>query len=97
MEEKLAKLRGGAALVRPEERKAVDDIYAVKISQWRKRKRMFKDLWDALTENSPKNLKEFKVMEVPIKLLLRLPSIFDLISVNHCRKNLELSMMKMLE
>ncbi|MCI09061.1 homologous-pairing protein 2 [Trifolium medium] len=31
-----------------------------KISQWRKRKRMFRDLWDTLTENSPKDPKEFK-------------------------------------
>lgn len=62
MEEKLVKLRGGVALVRPEERKAVEEMFAEKLSQWRKRKRMFKDLWDAITENSPKDLKEFKVM-----------------------------------
>ncbi|GLT91779.1 hypothetical protein SLE2022_096520 [Rubroshorea leprosula] len=60
MEDKLDKLRGGVTLVKPEERKAIDEIYSEKISQWRKRKRMFKDLWDAITENSPKDLKEFK-------------------------------------
>ncbi|XP_031401018.1 homologous-pairing protein 2 homolog [Punica granatum] len=60
MEEKLKELRGGVTLVRPEDRKAVEDTYREKISQWRKRKRMFKDLWDAITENSPKDLKEFK-------------------------------------
>ncbi|KAF5745278.1 ous-pairing protein 2 [Tripterygium wilfordii] len=60
MEDKLMKLRGGVTLVRPEDRKAVEEIYSEKISQWRKRKRMFKDLWDAITENSPKDIKEFK-------------------------------------
>ncbi|XP_061375140.1 homologous-pairing protein 2 homolog [Gastrolobium bilobum] len=60
MENRLTKLRGGVTLVRPEERKAVEDMFSEKISQWRKRKRMFKDLWDTLTENSPKDPKEFK-------------------------------------
>ena len=62
MEKKLVKLRGGVALVNPEERKAVEDMFSEKLSQWRKRKRMFKELWDTLTENSPKDLKEFKVL-----------------------------------
>ncbi|KAI3433238.1 uncharacterized protein J3R85_007136 [Psidium guajava] len=60
MEEKLEKLREGVTLVKPEERKAVQDLFAEKIRQWRRRKRMFKDLWDTITENSPKDLKEFK-------------------------------------
>lgn len=60
MEEKLTKLRGGVTLVSPEERKAIEALYSSTISQWRKRKRMFKDIWDSITENSPKNLKEFK-------------------------------------
>lgn len=60
MEKKLIKLRGGVTLVTPEERKAVEELYADMISQWRKRKRMFKDVWDTITENSPKDIKEFK-------------------------------------
>ncbi|GLT76623.1 hypothetical protein SLA2020_482750 [Shorea laevis] len=60
MEDKLDKLRGGVTLVKPEERKAIEEMYSEKISHWRKRKRIFKDLWDAITENSPKDLKEFK-------------------------------------
>ncbi|XP_031249558.1 homologous-pairing protein 2 homolog [Pistacia vera] len=60
MEDKLAKLRGGVTLVKPEERKAVEKMYLEKVSQWRKRKRMFKDIWDTITENSSKDLKEFK-------------------------------------
>ncbi|KAL3824075.1 hypothetical protein ACJIZ3_020104 [Penstemon smallii] len=60
MEEKLIQLRQGVTLVSPEERKAVEKLYVDMINQWRRRKRMFKDVWDAITENSPKNLKEFK-------------------------------------
>lgn len=62
MEIKLTKLRGGVTLVKPEERKAIEDMYENAISQWRKRRRMFKDVWDTITENSPKDLKEFKVL-----------------------------------
>lgn len=61
MEEKLVKLREGITLVRPEDKKAVEDMYADKINQWRKRKRMFRDIWDTVTENSPKDVKELKV------------------------------------
>ncbi|XP_061987467.1 homologous-pairing protein 2 homolog [Populus nigra] len=60
MEDRLVKLRKGVTLVRPEERKAIAEMYSEKVSQWRKRKRMFKDVWDAITENLPKDLKEFK-------------------------------------
>jgi len=61
MESKLTKLRGGVTLVKPEERKAIEDLYVQAIGHWRKRKRMFRDIWDAITENLPKDLKEFKV------------------------------------
>ncbi|KFK43595.1 hypothetical protein AALP_AA1G146800 [Arabis alpina] len=60
MEEKLIKLREGITLVRPEDRKAIEDMYSDKITQWRKRKRMFRDVWDTVTENSPKDIKELK-------------------------------------
>ncbi|KAM6548141.1 hypothetical protein CsatB_019817 [Cannabis sativa] len=45
-----------------EGRRSVEKLYTDKISQWRKRRRMFKDLWGAIIENLPKNLKEFKVL-----------------------------------
>lgn len=61
MEEKLIKLRQGVTLVRPEDKKAVEDMYSDKINQWRKRKRMFRDVWDTVTENFPRDIKEFKV------------------------------------
>ncbi|CAA7401445.1 unnamed protein product [Spirodela intermedia] len=60
MEEKLKILGEGTQLVNPEERNSVEETYLAKINQWRKRKRMFKELWDAITENSPKDLKELK-------------------------------------
>ncbi|XP_039146161.1 homologous-pairing protein 2 homolog [Dioscorea cayenensis subsp. rotundata] len=60
MEEKLEKLRTGIVLVKPEDKKATEEAYREKINQWRKRKRIFKELWDTLTDNSPKDLKEFK-------------------------------------
>ncbi|XP_051149527.1 homologous-pairing protein 2 homolog [Andrographis paniculata] len=60
MEEKLIKLRQGVTLVTPEERQAVEKVYVDMVTQWRRRKRMFKEIWDAITENSPKNLNEFK-------------------------------------
>lgn len=61
MEEKLRKLQEGTILVKPEDRKAIEDKYLEKINQWRKRKRIFKDLWDSITENIPKDVKDFKV------------------------------------
>ncbi|PKA53560.1 Homologous-pairing protein 2 like [Apostasia shenzhenica] len=60
MEEKLGKLRDGVVLVKPEDKKLIEEAFCEKMNQWRKRKRIFKDLWDAITENSPKNMKEFK-------------------------------------
>ncbi|KAL5995153.1 Homologous-pairing protein 2 [Asimina triloba] len=60
MEEKLRKLQEGTILVKPEDRKTIEDKYLEKINHWRKRKRIFKDLWDSITENSPKDVKEFK-------------------------------------
>ncbi|XP_076914432.1 homologous-pairing protein 2 homolog [Bidens hawaiensis] len=60
LEERLTKLREGVTLVSPEERKIVEKTFSDSISNWRKRKRMFKDVWDTITENSPKNPNEFK-------------------------------------
>lgn len=62
MEKKLIHLREGVTLVSPKERKAVERVYTEVLNQWRRRKRMFKDIWDAITENSPKDVKEFKVV-----------------------------------
>lgn len=99
MEVKLIKLRGGAALVNPEERKAVEKLYLESISQWRKRKRMFKDLWDAITENSPKDIKEFKVFLILLsscRLVITLAKTMYNFIIHFYRRNLELNTMKML-
>ncbi|KAK2635833.1 hypothetical protein Ddye_030625 [Dipteronia dyeriana] len=60
MEDRLVKLRGGVTLVKPEDRKAVEEMFLEKLNQWRKRKRMFRDVWDTITENMPNDPKEFK-------------------------------------
>ncbi|KAL8161649.1 hypothetical protein V2J09_013138 [Rumex salicifolius] len=60
MEERLVKLREGVTLVKPEERKAIQELYTHPTNHRRRRKRMFKDLWDAITVNSSKDVKEFK-------------------------------------
>ena len=95
MEDKIDKLRGGVTLVRPEDRKAVEDMYLEKLSHWRRRKRMFKDLWDAITENSPKDLKEFKVKILFIASTIRIAEVANS-CINFCRRNSGLNMMKML-
>jgi len=93
LEIKLNKLRGGVTLVRPEERVAVESMLSEKVSQWRKRKRMFRDLWDTLTENSPKDPKEFKVSFCPVIIIVVLfyccvvPTITTNI-IEHCRRSL---------
>lgn len=99
MEEKLNNLRGGVNLVKPEDRKSVEEMYSDRINQWRRRKRIFKDLWDAITENSPKDLKEFKVTHIVndlYKLTLSFVGSFFLQPLIFDRRNLELNMMKML-
>lgn len=98
MENKLAKLCG-VTLVKPEDRKAVEEMFLEKLSQWRKRKRMFRDIWDPIMENSPKNLKEFKVLSVVCLVkhsCLLLQNLFTVVDFVFHRKNLELNMMKML-
>ena len=65
MEEKLKKLQSGVILVKPEDKKIIEETFSEKANQWRKRKRMFKELWDNITENSPKDQKEFKVLVAP--------------------------------
>lgn len=59
-ESKLGTLKQGVVLVSAEEREKVQGEFVVKISEWRKRKKMFKELWDLITESLPRDLKEFK-------------------------------------
>lgn len=89
MEGKLTTLREGTTLMKPEDRKAVEDAYSNKISQWRKRKRIFKDLWGLITENMPKDLKEFKEelgVEYDEDVGVNLQSYSELIALGRKRK-----------
>ena len=52
-------------MVDPEEREKIQGICITRVSEWRKRKKAFKELWDLITESLPKDLKEFKVNPYP--------------------------------
>ncbi|KAL2620794.1 hypothetical protein R1flu_000999 [Riccia fluitans] len=60
LEAKLNTLKSGATLVKPDDRERIEMAYTLKTNVWRKRKRMFKDLWDMITEAMPNNLGEFR-------------------------------------
>lgn len=90
MEEKLNKIRSGVILVKPEDKKIIEDSFSEKVNQWRKRKRMFKELWENITENSPKDQKEFKEelgIEYDEDVGVNLQSYIDMLaSLNKRRK-----------
>jgi hypothetical protein len=52
MEAKLVKLRDGKTLVSAEDRKKVEDSFVSRLSHWRKRKRMFTELWNQVSIRS---------------------------------------------
>ncbi|XP_072971458.1 homologous-pairing protein 2 homolog [Typha angustifolia] len=90
MEEKLKKLRNGVVLVKPEDKKVIEETYSDKVNQWRKRKRIFKDLWDAITENSPKDPKDFKEdlgLEYDEDVGVSLQSYNDLMNLSKKRRS----------
>ncbi|KAL2644135.1 hypothetical protein R1flu_011722 [Riccia fluitans] len=60
LEAKLNTLKSGATLVKPDDREKIEMAFTLKTNLWRKRKRMFKDLWDMITEAMPNNLAEFR-------------------------------------
>eukprot|EP00897_Mesotaenium_endlicherianum_P004242 jgi/Mesen1/3846/ME000207S02855 len=67
MEKKLGQLREGGIVISADDRKKAEDLYETSTALWKKRKRMFKDLWDTVTESMPKDLKEFRVSNFAIK------------------------------
>ncbi|KAK8971266.1 hypothetical protein KSP40_PGU018625 [Platanthera guangdongensis] len=88
-EARLEKLRDGVILVKPEEKKVIEQTFSEKLTQWRKRKRIFKDLWDAITENSPKDAKEFKEelgLEYDEDVGVSLQSYSELMNTNKKRR-----------
>ncbi|KAL0909521.1 hypothetical protein M5K25_020396 [Dendrobium thyrsiflorum] len=92
MEAKLKKLRDGVILVKPEEKKLIEQTFNEKMNHWRKRKRIFKDLWDAITENSPKDAKEFKEelgLEYDEDVGVSLQSYSELMNANKKRRTVQ--------
>ncbi|TPX57585.1 hypothetical protein PhCBS80983_g03713 [Powellomyces hirtus] len=61
-EERLATLRSGSTGVKmsAEERKKIDAELDRILKEWRRRKRMFGDMWGAVTENIQGNLHELR-------------------------------------
>lgn len=58
-------LREGSVLVTPEERVEVQGAYDRKLALWRKRKKIYQELWGMVTEAMTENLKDLKVSNVP--------------------------------
>lgn len=50
LQAKLVGLRSGATLVKPEERAAVLKRFTANLDAWRRRRTMFRDIWDGLAE-----------------------------------------------
>lgn len=53
MEGKLVSLRSGATLISAEDVKKVETDFKKYLEAWAKRKRIFRDIWDAVSENIP--------------------------------------------
>jgi 26S proteasome regulatory subunit (ATPase 3-interacting protein) len=51
MEGKLVSLRSGASVISPEEVAKVEKDFSRLLDVWARRKRIFRDLWDAVSEN----------------------------------------------
>ncbi|XP_024362271.1 homologous-pairing protein 2 homolog isoform X1 [Physcomitrium patens] len=60
MESKVDALRGGSVLVTPEERLEVQGTYEHRLGLWRKRKKIYQELWGMITESMTENLKDLK-------------------------------------
>lgn len=63
MESKVAALREGSVLVSSEERLEVQGAYNSKLGIWRKRRRIYQEIWGMITEAMTENLKDLKVLQ----------------------------------
>lgn len=63
LETKVVSLREGSVLVTPEERLEVQAAYDQKLGLWRRRKKIYQELWGMITESMTENLKDLKVPE----------------------------------
>lgn len=63
LETKVEALREGSVLVTPEERLEVQAAYDHKLGLWRRRKKIYQELWGMITESMTENLKNLKVFD----------------------------------
>lgn len=63
LESKVEALREGSVLVTPEERLEVQAAYDHKLGLWRRRKKIYQELWGMITESMTENLKNLKVLD----------------------------------
>ncbi|KAK9839241.1 hypothetical protein WJX81_003677 [Elliptochloris bilobata] len=55
---RLGDLRAGAKLVSPAERAALEKAFAAAMGHWAKRRRIFRGVWDQVSENIDQNVRE---------------------------------------
>lgn len=60
LESKVVSLREGSVLVTPEERLEVQRAYDHKLGLWRRRKKIYQELWGMITESMTESLKDLK-------------------------------------
>lgn len=70
LESKVVSLREGSVLVTPEERLEVQRAYDHKLGLWRRRKKIYQELWGMITESMTESLKDLKVPILFIALVL---------------------------
>lgn len=69
LETKVKALREGSVLVTPEERREVQAAYDHKLGLWRRRKKIYQELWGMITESMTENLKDLKVLRLSFSAL----------------------------
>jgi len=62
MESKVEALREGSVLVTPEERLEVQGAYDLNLGSWKRRRKIYQELWGMITEAMTENLKDLKVL-----------------------------------
>ena len=70
LESKVVSLREGSVLVTPEERLEVQRAYVHKLGLWRRKKKIYQELWGMITESMTESLKDLKVPILFIALVL---------------------------
>ncbi|KAG1313456.1 hypothetical protein G6F64_002239 [Rhizopus arrhizus] len=60
LKERLDKLTNGSILIPPEKRKRVDEEFEFNRNMWKKRRKLFRTIFNTVTEHLPGNPNEFK-------------------------------------